>query len=90
MHSTTLPETRIHHHPHVEIDSYGSPVIKGTRVPVRRLWQWHQRGVFVAQLVQRYPSLGWAKVLDALSFAYDNEQLVEADLDRERAILRSS
>ncbi len=67
----------------------GSPVVKGTRVPVRRLWAWHRKGVAVETLVKRYPSLGWAKVLDGLAFAYDNEELVEADLDRERALLES-
>ena len=40
-------------------------------------------------LVKRYPSLGWAKVLGGLAFAYDNEELIEADLDRERALLES-
>lgn len=67
----------------------GSPVVKGTRVPVRRLWAWHRKGVSVETLVKRYPALGWAKVLGALAFAYDNEALVEADLDRERALLEA-
>lgn len=63
--------------------------MKGTRVPVRRLWAWHRKGVSVETLVKRYPSLGWAKVLGGLAFAYDNEELVEADLDREHALLES-
>lgn len=73
--------------PHVELSITGSPVIQGTRVPVRRLWQWHRKGVSVETLVKRYPSLGWAKVLAALAFAHDNIELIEADLDRERALL---
>jgi len=78
-------------HPHVEMSEKmaGSPVVIGSRVPVRRLWAWHRRGVSVETLVKRYPSLGWAKVLGALAFAYDNEELIEADLDRERALLGS-
>lgn len=79
-------------HPHVEVRDDllgGSPVVRGTRVPVRRLWAWHRKGVSVETLVKRYPSLGWAKVLGGLAFAYDNEALVEADLDRERALLES-
>lgn len=67
----------------------GSPVLRGTKVPVRRLWAWHRKGVSVETLVKRYPALGWAKVLGALAFAYDNEDLIEADLDRERALLES-
>lgn len=74
-------------HPHVVVDAFGSPMVKKSRVAVRRLWQWHRKGVSVETLVKRYPSLSWADVLDALSFAYDNEELVEADLDRERALV---
>lgn len=79
------------HHPHVEVRddlASGSPIIRGTRIPVRRLWDWHRKGVTVATLVQRYStSLTWADILDALSFAHDNKELVEADLARERACL---
>lgn len=67
----------------------GSPVVRGSRVPVRRLWEWHKRGVSVEVLAKRYPTLGLLKVLDALSFAYDNRTLVEADIAREQAILES-
>lgn len=85
-----LPPVRVPH-PHIEVrDEFGgSPVIQGTRVPVRRLWAWHRKGVAVETLVKRYPSLGWGKVLTALAFAYDNEELVEADLARERALLEA-
>ena len=87
----SLPPVRVHH-PHVEVRDDllgGSPVIRGSRVPVRRLWAWHRKGVTVETLVKRYPTLGWAKVLGGLAFAYDNEELIEADLDRERALLES-
>lgn len=86
-----LPPVRVHH-PHVVIDPRildGSPVVRGSVVPVRRLWAWHRKGVTVATLWARYPSLSHADVLDALAFAYDNEDLIEADLDRERAIMES-
>jgi len=86
-----LPPVLVHH-PHVEVREDllgGSPVVRGSRVPVRRLWAWHRKGVSVETLVKRYPALGWAKVLGGLAFAYDNEGLIEADLDRERALLES-
>jgi hypothetical protein len=41
----------------------------------------------VETLLKRYPQLGPNRLLDALSFAYDNLDLVLADLDRERALL---
>ena len=81
-----LPSVRVHH-PHVELTPEGSPVVVGSRVPVRRLWAWHRRGTTIETLLKRYPQLGPARVLDALAFAYDNQDLVLADLDREQALL---
>lgn len=65
----------------------GSPVVRSTKVPVRRLWAWHRKGVTVETLIKRYPQLGPAKVLCALAFAYDNQDVLEADLERERVML---
>lgn len=79
-------------HPYVEVraDMGGSPVVRGSKVPVRRLWAWHRRGVTVETLVKRYPSLGWSRVLGALAFAYDNPQLIEIDLEKERAMMHAA
>lgn len=74
-------------HPHVELRD-GTPYVVGTQVPVRRLWSWHQRGVLVATLIRRYPTLGPSRILDALSFAYDNRELIDDDIAREAALLR--
>jgi uncharacterized protein (DUF433 family) len=77
-------------YPHVEVRDdllSGSPVVRGTRVPVRRLWSWHRRGITVETLLKRYPQLGPARVLCALAFAYDNTDLLEADLARERVLM---
>jgi uncharacterized protein (DUF433 family) len=76
-------------HPHVRVDANvlgGSPHVAGSRVPVRRLWAWHRGGSSVETLVKRYPALGAARILDALSFAYDNQDLIEADLAREQSL----
>lgn len=76
-------------HPHVRADASvlgGSPHVAGSRVPVRRLWAWHRGGASVETLVKRYPNLGPARILDALSFAYDNQDLIEADLAREQSL----
>lgn len=84
-----LPAVKVPH-PHVEVRDdllSGSPVVRGTRVPVRRIWAWHRKGVLVATLVARYPALGPARVLDALSFAYDNQELMDADIEREMKML---
>src|SRR5262249_40647304 len=86
-----VPRIRVPH-PHVRVDASvlgGSPHVSGSRVPVRRLWAWHRGGRSVETLVKRYPNLGPARILDALSFAYDNQDLVEADLEREQALFAS-
>ncbi len=82
----SLPPVRIPH-PHVFLDETGSPLIEGTRVPVRRLFSWHRQGTTVETLLRRYPQLGPARIFDALAFAYDNLDLVTADLVREREAL---
>ena len=73
-----LPSVRIPH-PHVIIDDDGSPLVAGSRVPVRRLFAWHRQGTTVETLLRRYPQLGPSRILDALSFAYDNLELVTQD-----------
>ncbi len=86
---TPLPPVKVTH-PHVEVRDDildGSPIVKGSRLPVRRLWFWHRRGVTIASLVKRYPRFGWSAILDALAFCYDNEELVEADALRETQVI---
>ncbi len=77
-------------HPHVECDATkfgGSPHIAGSGVLVRRLWAWHRGGTSVRTLLRRYPKLGPAKILDALAFAWDNQDLVEHDLACEQRLI---
>jgi uncharacterized protein (DUF433 family) len=88
----TLPVILIPH-PHVRVDKNvlgGSPYVVGSRVPVRRLWAFFRGGTSVERILKRYPQLGPAKVFDALAFALDNQEVVEADLAREESLLSSS
>jgi uncharacterized protein (DUF433 family) len=78
-------------HPHVRVDPNvlgGSPYVVGTRVPVRRLWGFYRNGATVDTLIKRYPQLGAAKVFDALAFAWDNPEVMEADLVKEARLLQ--
>ena len=78
-------------HPHVRVDSNvlgGSPYVVGTRVPVRRLWGFYRNGATVDTLIKRYPQLGAAKVFDALAFAWDNPEVMEADMLKEARLLQ--
>ena len=85
----TLPVILVPH-PHVRVDSNvlgGSPYVVGSRVPVRRLWSFYRKGVSLDTLLKRFPRLGPAKIFDALAFAYDNEEVIAADLQREEQLL---
>jgi uncharacterized protein (DUF433 family) len=75
-------------HPHVRADANimnGSPYVVGSRVPVRRIYAFYIGGASFERILKRYPQLGAAKVLDALAFALDNEEVVKADAEREQA-----
>jgi len=79
-------------HPHVRIDRNvlgGSPFVIGSRVPVRRLWAFYRAGATVEVLIKRYPRLGAGKILDALAFAFDNQEVIERDIAREEELLRT-
>jgi uncharacterized protein (DUF433 family) len=77
-------------HPHVRVDKTvlgGSPYVDGSRVPVRRLWGFYRSGAGVETLIRRFPKLGAAKIFDALAFAWDNQEVIEADIARENVLL---
>lgn len=80
-------------HPHVRVDAKvlgGSPHVADTRIPVRRLYAFYKNGARVETLLKRYPQLEPAKVFDALAFALDNIEVIEADLEQERQMLERS
>jgi|GEM_PF-446281 len=77
-------------HPHVRVDKKvlgGSPHVAGSRVPVRRLFAFYRSGTPVEKILKRYPQLSPAKVFDALAFALDNPEVLDADMDREAELL---
>lgn len=77
-------------HPHVRVDKKilgGSPHVAGSRVPVRRLSAFYRSGTPVEKILKRYPQLSPAKVFDALAFALDNPEVLEADMEREADLL---
>jgi hypothetical protein len=55
---------------------------------VRRLWAFYRSGATVEQLIRRFPQLSAAKIFDALAFALDNEEVIEADIQREQEMLK--
>ena len=62
-------------HPHVtQVDGVvgGKPVITGTRTPVRSIAAYHP------------PHLSLAQIYDALSFYYDHQAELDADIEANR------
>src|SRR5262245_51284238 len=78
-------------HPHVTVSETvlgGSPFVTGSRVPVRRLYAFYRSGATIEQLIKRFPHLSPAKVFDALAFALDNAEVMDADMAREADMLK--
>lgn len=59
----------------------GSPVIKGTKFPVRSVVNYvlHQ-GISPEELVKEFSHLTLAQIYDTLSFYYDNKELIDKDI----------
>jgi uncharacterized protein (DUF433 family) len=59
----------------------GSPVIRGTKFPVRSVVNYVLRqGISPEELVREFSHLTLAQVYDALSYYYDHKEAVERDL----------
>ena len=59
----------------------GSPVIKGTKFPVRSVVNYVLRqGLSPEELVREFPHLTLAQVYDALSYCYDHKEEIEREL----------
>jgi uncharacterized protein (DUF433 family) len=58
----------------------GQPVVAGTRVRVAIILSCYRQGMSVEEIVQQYPSVKPADVHDALAYAYDHLDEIEADV----------
>jgi len=58
----------------------GQPVVGGTRIRVATILGCYRQGMSVEEIVQQYPALKPADVHDALAYAYDHLDEIEADL----------
>jgi uncharacterized protein (DUF433 family) len=66
----------------------GQPVVAGTRIRVATILTCYRQGMSVEEIVQQYVSLKPADVHDALAYAYDHVDEIDADLaaDDEAAV----
>ncbi len=58
----------------------GQPVVAGTRIRVGTILTCYRQGMSVEEIVQQYTPLKPADVHDALAFAYDHIDEIQADL----------
>jgi uncharacterized protein (DUF433 family) len=58
----------------------GQPVVVGTRIRVATILTCYRQGMSVEEIVQQYPHLKPADVHDALAYAYDHLDEIDADL----------
>lgn len=66
----------------------GQPVVVGTRIRVATILNAYRHGMNIEEIVQQYTPLKPADVHDALAYAYDHIDEIEADLaaDDESAV----
>ncbi len=79
----TTSEMRKLDYRNVERDSQrcgGQPVEAGTRIRVATILTCYRQGMSVEEIVQQYAPLKPADVHDALAYAYDHIDEIEADL----------
>lgn len=71
-------------HPHISARSDycgGSPIIAGTKFPVRSVVNYILRqGLSPEELVKEFPHLSLAQVYDALSYYYDHQDQINREL----------
>ncbi|HEC99765.1 MAG TPA: DUF433 domain-containing protein [Proteobacteria bacterium] len=71
-------------HPHIIKDPEicgGSPIIAGTRFPVRSVAHYIIRlGLTPEELTEKFSHLSLAQVYDALAYYYDNRQEIDRDI----------
>jgi uncharacterized protein (DUF433 family) len=58
----------------------GRAVIAGTRIRVSIILSCYRQGMTVEEIVQQYPHLRPADVHDALAYAYDHPEEIDADI----------
>ena len=66
----------------------GQPVVAGTRIRVATILTCYRQGMRIEEIVQQYPQLKPADVHDALAYAYEHLDEIEANLatDDEAAV----
>jgi len=74
-------------HPHITRSPDvcgGRPVVLGTRIPVQVLVKYHQMGYTPEEILSGHAGLTPAQLHDALSYYYDHQAKIEADIEADK------
>lgn len=68
----------------------GRAVVAGTRLRVSLILGWHREGMTADEIIRHYPHLRQSDVHDALAYAFDHPDEMEADFvdDDEEAVMK--
>ena len=72
-------------HRHIETDEGilgGEPIIRGSRTPVRAIVKMWRTGIPAEEVPSRLPHLTLAQVFDALSYYSDQQEEINAYIER--------
>lgn len=62
----------------------GSPVLKGTRMPVKALAARHKLGMSIDEIIEQFPHLDPMLVYAGMTYYFANAAAVDADLEEDR------
>lgn len=62
----------------------GSPIIRGTRTPIRAIVGYYKMGSTIEEILEGLPHLTAAQVFEALSYYHDHQVEVEKEIDESR------
>ena len=71
-------------HPHISQSANicnNSPIITGTRTPVRSIVSYHKNGLTAEEIAAKLHYLSLSETYDALAFYYDNKDLIDKDIE---------
>lgn len=74
-------------HPHIIKDkdiAGGSPVIRGTRIPIKAIIGYYKMGLTIEEMLEGFPKLTPAQIYDALSYYHDHQDEIDQDIEENK------
>ena len=71
-------------HPHIVRNKdicNNSPIIAGTRTPVRSIVGYHKNGLTAEEIAAKLSYLSLSEIYDAFAFYYDNKEAIDREIE---------